>query len=175
MTHGAGRCPKCDRVSTSKRRVTAAIKRSGSLADKYPNLIKEIHPTKNGNLSPKYLPPGSNKKVWWLCKYNHEWQASVVNRTGRESGCPYCSNQTSRIEIHIFCELKTIFPATENRKRILRREVDIYVPELNLGIEYAFQSLCPGHTQSTHCTHGASFPGTASKAGSELCQWARLT
>ena len=28
------------------------------------------------------------------------------------------------------------FPAAENRKKIMGREVDIYVPELNLGVEY---------------------------------------
>jgi hypothetical protein len=32
-------------------------------------------------------------------------------------------------------DYKTIFPNIENRKRILGREVDVYIPELNLGIE----------------------------------------
>ena len=39
-------------------------------------------------------------------------------------------------ELRVYCELKTIFPNTENRKKILGREVDIYIPDINLGIEY---------------------------------------
>ena len=31
----------------------------------YPHLVKEWHPTKNGDLTPKDVTYGSNKKVWW--------------------------------------------------------------------------------------------------------------
>jgi hypothetical protein len=57
-----------------------------------PNLSKQWHPTKNGNLTPKDVTPYSNKKVWWICERNHEWFATVDKRSiGR--GCPYCSGQ----------------------------------------------------------------------------------
>ena len=41
----------------------------------YPHLVKEWHPTKNGDLNPEELTHGSNKKVWWQCLRNkeHEW------------------------------------------------------------------------------------------------------
>jgi hypothetical protein len=31
-----------------------------------PHLVKEWHPTKNGDLTPDDFTHGSNKKVWWL-------------------------------------------------------------------------------------------------------------
>jgi len=58
-----------------------------------PNLVREWHPTKNGRLRPFDITPGSGKKVWWICKRGHEWEAVVYSRS-RGSGCPYC-NQPS--------------------------------------------------------------------------------
>ena len=54
-----------------------------------PNLIMEWHPTRNGNLRPRDVTPGSAKKVWWLCEQGHEWQAAIYSRS-RGSGCPKC-------------------------------------------------------------------------------------
>jgi len=61
-----------------------------NLAVKIPNLIKQWHPTKNKDLTPFDVTPGSHKKVWWKCKQGHEWQAQIKSRTNG-SGCPYCS------------------------------------------------------------------------------------
>ena len=62
------------------------------LATLHAHLIKEWHPTKNGELTPHDVTQSSGKKVWWQCEKGHEWEATVVKRTdGR--GCPYCSNR----------------------------------------------------------------------------------
>lgn len=46
----------------------------------------------NKNLfGPETVLPGSVKKVWWKCEKGHEWDAVIYNRTGNNSGCPYCS------------------------------------------------------------------------------------
>jgi len=58
----------------------------------YPKLTKEWHPTKNEN-APKYYTFGSHKRVWWLCKKDHEWETTINNRTSHKLGCPYCSGQ----------------------------------------------------------------------------------
>lgn len=50
------------------------------------DLIQQWHPTKNGDLTPKHVTAGSNKKVWWLCENNHEWEA-VINGRGRCLKC----------------------------------------------------------------------------------------
>jgi hypothetical protein len=63
-----------------------------SLLNTNPDLAKEWHPTKNVTLTPKDVTQGSDKKVWWICSREHEWEATVNNRKqGR--GCPYCSGQ----------------------------------------------------------------------------------
>ena len=57
-----------------------------------PDLAKQRHPTKNGNLKPKDVTPGTQKKVWWTCKKGHEWRAKIYSRNGG-NGCPYCSGR----------------------------------------------------------------------------------
>lgn len=62
------------------------------LATMNPNLAKEWHPTLNGELTPKLFTASSGKKVWWLCKEDHAWDALISNRSKR-IGCPVCANQ----------------------------------------------------------------------------------
>lgn len=66
-----------------------------SLAEKLPDLAKEWHPTKNGDLKPNEIRYGSAKTVWWQCSVNpeHEWQATVTGRQskGKKRGCPFCA------------------------------------------------------------------------------------
>lgn len=64
------------------------------------NLIEELaaqwHPTKNGNLTPEMVSPGSSKKVWWLGKdCQHEWNDTISNRvkTKTGTGCSICLNK----------------------------------------------------------------------------------
>ena len=53
-------------------------------------LIAQWHPTKNGELKPHMVKPGSQKKVWWLClDCNYEWEAIVSSRS-HGTGCPVC-------------------------------------------------------------------------------------
>lgn len=58
-----------------------------------PDLAKEWHPTRNGDLNPRNVTPGSGKRVWWICIHGHEWQAPVYSRS-RGSGCPVCNRPT---------------------------------------------------------------------------------
>jgi hypothetical protein len=61
----------------------------------YSDLVKEWHPTLNGDLKPSKVSYGSNKKVWWLCSNGHSYDASVKHRTNTNhpTGCPYCSSK----------------------------------------------------------------------------------
>jgi hypothetical protein len=54
-----------------------------------PDLAKEWHPTKNGNLTPRDVTPGSKKEVWWLCPEKHEWLAPSCRRN-KGMRCPVC-------------------------------------------------------------------------------------
>lgn len=69
-----------------------------TIANKYPNLVKEWHPTKNKPLQPSQICPSSDQYIWWLCSQNHEYEAKCGNRTKNNSGCPYCSGKKSSLE-----------------------------------------------------------------------------
>lgn len=57
-----------------------------------PELAKEWHPTKNGNLLPQMVTAGSKKKVWWNGTCGHEWEAQVNSRN-HGHGCPFCTGK----------------------------------------------------------------------------------
>lgn len=85
-TRGGTGCPYC-----SGRKIS-----NNSLEHLFPELASEWDYVKNGTLTPDKVLPGSNKKVWWICKKNqgHRWQTGVHMRAGsRKTGCPYCSGQ----------------------------------------------------------------------------------
>ncbi len=78
-------CPYC-----SNQKVWPGF---NDLESRYPELAKQWHPTKNGELKPSMVTPGSSRKVWWKCPRGHEWEAMIQPRTKRNVGCPYCSKQ----------------------------------------------------------------------------------
>jgi len=98
------------------------------------NLVKEWHPTKNIPLTPEMVAARSGRKIWWLCKRGHEWQATLAARS-YGSGCPYCKPKTSSLELQIYSEMKYIFNNVEQRKKIDGVECDIFVPNIKVGIE----------------------------------------
>lgn len=77
-------CPYC-----SNQRV---LKGYNDLASLYPELAKEWHPTKNGEILPNNVSAKTSKKYWWLGKCGHEWDSAVRSRI-KGIGCPICSNQ----------------------------------------------------------------------------------
>jgi DNA-directed RNA polymerase subunit RPC12/RpoP len=68
------------------------IEKEKSLAYRFPELAKEWHPTKNGDLTPDDVLCGTHREVWWQCTKGHEWKATVHHRT-HGTNCPYCSNK----------------------------------------------------------------------------------
>lgn len=67
------------------------VKGENDLSTFSPTLAKEWHPTKNGDLKPEDISPGSGKEVWWLCPEGHPYLMVVNQRAKRGYGCPYCS------------------------------------------------------------------------------------
>ncbi len=125
---GSG-CPYC-----SGRRVLSGF---NDLATKNPDLALEWHPTKNGGLLPKNVSSGSGKKVWWICRKGHEWQAVISSRAMQHTGCPSCNSeqQTSFPEqaILFYCNQVT---RAESRNKVFGKEIDVFLPEYKIGIEY---------------------------------------
>jgi hypothetical protein len=78
-------CPYCAGKKISKE---------NSLANSAPELSKQWHPTKNGDLTPKSVTRSSGKMVWWQCSScNHEWEAFVNNRVRSSGKCSNCKKK----------------------------------------------------------------------------------
>ena len=118
-------CPYCTGHKAGK---------DNNLAVQRQDLATEWHSKKNGGLTPSNVRPRSSKKAWWQCKYGHEWQARIADRTAGNN-CPKCKPQTSRIEIRIYCELLTIFGEVRWREKIDMVECDIFLPKYRIGLE----------------------------------------
>lgn len=120
-------CPYC-----AGRKVLIGF---NDLASTNPDLILEWNFEKN-DVSPHEITAGSRKKVWWKCKKGHEWKAAI-NHRNKGTNCPICCNErfTSFPEQTILFYCKKITHA-ENRYTKLGKEIDIYLPEYKVGIEY---------------------------------------
>jgi len=120
-------CPYCTGQKASKDNNLLAV---------FPEIAKEWHPTKNEALRPDQFTSGSNKKAWWLCPKGHSYNSHISNRTSKKSACPKCSNQSSESEIRILSELKWLFDEVNSRYKLGGVEIDIFLPAINVGIEY---------------------------------------
>ncbi|MBR5773443.1 MAG: zinc-ribbon domain-containing protein [Clostridia bacterium] len=110
----------------------------------HPNLAAQWHPTKNNRLTAFDVSAGSNQKVWWLGECGHEWQAVICSRASG-CGCTACNEErkTSFAENAIFFYLKSIYPDTIKTYKapwLGRMELDIYIPSLQVAIEYDGQA-----------------------------------
>lgn len=86
------RCPVCAarRRAAGRRGVAGRVPADRTLAVVHPQLVDELHPSRNGPLDLTVLGAGSARKLWWRCEAGHEWLARVNDRS-RGSGCPRCA------------------------------------------------------------------------------------
>lgn len=102
-------CPTCAKVEQGKTFTNYKVRQVGSLRKTNPNLAKEFHPTKNGELTVDNITAGRFKKVWWQCsKCNYEWEASPNNRS-KGVGCPHCSGRVAMPGVDDIVTLKLPF------------------------------------------------------------------
>ncbi len=106
----------------------------------YPELVKEWDYEKNNEIGlyPDKVSRSSDKKAWWICPIcGNSYQTAIKHRT-RGTNCPKCANElrTSFPEQAIYYYLKKEFPDTQNKMDIVKKEADIFVPCLQLGIEF---------------------------------------
>lgn len=88
-------CQKCSCIIKGESITSNKVLKVGSLLDANPELAKEWHPTKNGDLKPENVTLGRFKKVWWLCQTcGYEWESSPNNRS-KGIGCPHCSGRVA--------------------------------------------------------------------------------
>ena len=82
----------------------------------YPEIAKEWHPTKNGDLKPSQIIANSGQVVWWLLPFDDlntgkhfdfEWRARVYSRS--TSGCPFISKPYKAL-YKGFNDFETLYP-----------------------------------------------------------------
>ena len=132
---GARGCPSC---------AGTIVTDANRLSLRNPDVAAEWHPTKNGTLTPDGVSYVSHKKVWWLCKNVHDWEAAVADRVVSGNGCRKCTlPHRSKVEVRLACELASFFsdvdpqqthPVTTSEGGTL--EVDVLIPSQKLVIEY---------------------------------------
>ena len=126
-------CPICSGHKT--------VSGVNDFATLFPEIAKEWHPTRNGDLKANEVSKKNGRKVWWQCKYGHEWQATVKDRVIDNTGCPKCAAmlQTSFPEQAIYYYVNKLYPDAVNRYTDVfdnSMELDVYVPSIRFGIEY---------------------------------------
>ena len=107
------------------------------LATTNPELLDIWDYDKNGSLKPSDVMKGQHKKVYWKGKCGHSWEAAIYHIVGGK-GCPICrqESKTSFPEQAIYYFVKKFYPDAISGDRHLGKELDIFIPSLNVGIEY---------------------------------------
>ncbi|WP_394238805.1 zinc-ribbon domain-containing protein [Niallia oryzisoli] len=112
-----------------------------SIAECRPDLLKDWDYSKT-IYNPYDVSLGSDKRIHWKCHVcGYEWEVEAKNRATTNTGCPLCMKRwnTSYNELTLSYYLKQVFISTINGFQLdieEIKEVDIYIPDLNLVIEY---------------------------------------
>jgi hypothetical protein len=125
-------CPYCTRK--------IVIKGENDLASEHPELIDECD-----GWNPTDFFSGSNRKMPWVCKLGHHWEAKIVERALRNSECPFCRN--TKI-LPGFNDLDTLFPDLANEA------LDWDPKKVNPGSHKKYKWKCKkGHVWTTSPMH----------------------
>jgi very-short-patch-repair endonuclease len=90
--NGKDCCKKCKYIKREELHDFSKSSVENSLAVNFPEIATQWH--KKNNKSPLEVFSKSDQDFWWLDENcNHEWIATVKNRTLNGSGCPYCTNK----------------------------------------------------------------------------------
>lgn len=65
------------------------------ITETHPEVVKQWHPTLNGDKKPEQYSYGSDVYIWWQCAVNikHIWLCRISHRTCSESDCSYCTGK----------------------------------------------------------------------------------
>lgn len=128
---GKHQCPYC----TGRNAVLGV----NDLLSLNPALAAEWHPVKNNGLLPSAVKEQPNLNVWWMRHKKHEWTSDVCGRT-RGQGCPVCASNRyiskAEQEIADFIVSQGLAIMPSDKRTIKGMELDIYVPDKKIAIEY---------------------------------------
>lgn len=64
-----------------------------SLGENFPHLVEEWDNEKNDGLTPFHFRAASHVKVYWKCKKNHSWPATIASRSHGGNNCGECGSR----------------------------------------------------------------------------------
>lgn len=133
-TYSENNCPYC-----SGQRVLPGF---NDMATTHPHVLAEWDFEKN-TVQPTDITAGSSQYVWWKCPKGHSHRTMVSDKTRtdtRRIKCPHCAHHISvgEKELHEF--LRSILSGeailTNTRAVISPYELDMYIPEKKIAVEY---------------------------------------
>ena len=124
------------------RNISPSYLKQNSLASKHPEIAKQWHPTKNGELKSSMFLCGSGYNAWWLCPLcGNEWQSRINTRVSQKTGCKQC--YLERIKEHC-----------PNNKTIYQYSLDgTFIKEWR-SISYAGRELHINISNISMCANG---------------------
>lgn len=128
-TFGNQGCPVCN-----NQMVISGINDFKTL---YPDLAAIVSP--NSLIRPETVGATGNKKLLFECESDHQWEAGVKNvvKGSRCGRCSYISGASKgEKELANFIESAGYKIIRNDRVALSGLEIDVYLPEFNLGIEY---------------------------------------
>ena len=118
-------CPEC-KIARIKNILT-------SNNEEFIEKANKIHKNKYDYSKSNYV--NNRTKICIVCPEHGEFWQSPDKHLMME-GCPKCSHKISKPEDEIIKIIQEVNPQQRNRGLIEKREIDIYIPSLKLGIEY---------------------------------------
>ena len=114
---------------------------TGSLAEKYPKLAAEWHPTLNGDVMPEMVKQKSDNKYYWICPVcGNEYEASPGHRV-EGTGCPDCARKRN-----IASRMKRVLMIDARSGKVIREFASIREAHNTTGIsESNISSVCKGN------------------------------
>lgn len=149
-------CPYC-----SGRRVA----KDNCLQVVNPRLAREWRPAKNTPLTPKDVTESYSRKVWWICRKGHKWEAFIRERmTGQ--GCPFCSG-------HRVCKdncLQTVKPGLA-RQWHPTKNMPLTPKDVTPGSDIKVWWICnKGHEWEARIANRAKAQGCPYCSGRRVCK-----
>lgn len=121
-----GGCSVCAEEKRRHSWMVDKLEKSVSLFESNPELEKEWDYEKNNNdgINPQMLVAGSSKSAHWICPLGHRYEALIVNRTRKNTGCTYCAGQAVLAGYNDLAttrpDLLVEWDYEENEKRLIR-------------------------------------------------------
>ena len=136
------KCDDCAKEQRAKQRRKTRAKKN-NLAALVPEVVDEWVYSEH-HLTPSDVSCHSKEMVHWKCKKGHEFDKRVTDRITKENGelrlrkCGECFKfaRTSIAEQIIYYYVKKVFPDAINTYKKLGFEIDVFIPSIDIGIEY---------------------------------------